>query len=172
MSVSRSKKILSLLLAYALVNPMLTTLASVPDKTTTIALNQAVHFVGTDGSVVVANSGDYLVEAAQEWLRLIPWTNRRDALLIEAQPETHDVKVEIPIAISTSGTEPEELDIHVIQFLNPDGTSLMATGSYSGIQSRGWRDRARQAAARARARAEAARRAGREENPKDEGRRT
>ena len=46
-----------------------------------------------------------------------------------------------------------------MQLLNPDGTSLVATGTYSGIQSRGIRDRARQAAARARAKAEAARRA-------------
>lgn len=46
-----------------------------------------------------------------------------------------------------------------MQFLNPDGTSLVATGTYSGIQSRGLGDAARQAAARARVAAEAARRA-------------
>jgi hypothetical protein len=130
-----------------------------PDETTTITLDQAVHFIGTDGSDAVADPGDYSVEAAEEWLRLIPGTERRDALLIESQAGTHDVKIEIPIVISTSGTEPDELDIHVVQFLNPDGTSLIATGTYSGIQSRGLRDRARQAAARARARAEGARRA-------------
>jgi len=159
MPVSLSQKLLSMFLACALLSPVLSAQASVPDETTTIMLDQAVHFIGTDGSDVVANAGDYSVEAAEKWLRLIPGTERRDALLIEAQPGTHEVKVEIPIVISTSGTEPDELDVHVVQFLNPDGTSLVATGTYSGIQSRGLGDAARQAAARARAKAEAARRA-------------
>jgi hypothetical protein len=130
----------------------------VPDETTTITLDQAVHFLGTDGSDVVADPGEYTVEAAQEWLRLIPGTERRDALLIEAQKGTHEVKVEIPIVISTPGSEPDELDVHVVQLLNPDGTSMVASGTYSGIQSRGLFDAAKKAAARARARAEAARR--------------
>jgi len=131
--------------------------ASVPDEATTITLDQAVHFLSTDGSDVVADPGEYSVESAQEWLRLIPGTERRNAMLIEAQRETHDAKVEIPIVLSTPGTEPDETDIHVVQFLNPDGTSLVATGTYSGIQSRGFDDGARQTAARARAVAERAR---------------
>jgi len=159
MQFSPSTTFASVLLTCALVSPTLPALASVPDETTTITLDQAVHFIGTDGSDVVANPGDYSVEAAQEWLRLIPGTERREALLIEAQPGTHEVKVEIPIVISTSGTEPDELDVHVVQFLEPDGTSLIATGTYSGIQSRGLGDAARQAAARARAVAETARKA-------------
>ena len=159
MKFSLSNTFASVLLICALLSPVLSAHASVPDETTTITLDQAVHFIGTDGSDAVADPGDYSVEAAQEWLRLIPGTERRDALLIEAQPGTHEVKVEIPIVISTPGTEPGELDIHIVQLLYPDGTSLVATGTYSGIQSRGIRDRARQAAARARAKAEAARRA-------------
>lgn len=146
-------------LICTLLSPILSAQASVPDETTIITLNQAVHFIGPDGSAVVANPGEYTVEPAQEWLRLIPGTERRDALLIETQRETHDVKVKIPIVISTPGTEPEETDLHVVQFLNPDGTSLVATGTYSGIQSRGLGDAAKQAAARARVKAEAARRA-------------
>lgn len=133
--------------------------AEVPDDTTTITLEQPVHFIGTDGSEVVANPGEYSVEAAQEWLRFIPGTERRDALLIEAKKGTHEVMVEIPIVISTPGSEPDELDVHVVQLLNPDGTSMVASGTYSGIQSRGLFDAAKKAAARARAAAEAARRA-------------
>ena len=159
MKFSPSTTFASVLLTCALLSPGLPAQALMPDETTTITLDQAVHFTGTDGSDAVADPGDYSVEAAQEWLRLIPGAERRDALLIEAQPGTHEVKVEIPIVISTSGTEPDEMDVHVVQFLNPDGTSLVATGTYSGIQSRGFGDAARAAAARARARAEAARRA-------------
>jgi hypothetical protein len=159
MKFSLASTYASVVLIYALLSPVLPAQAVVSDETITITLDQAVHFIGTDGSDVIANPGDYSVEAAQEWLRLIPGTERRNELLIEAQPGTHEVKVEIPIVISTPGTEPDETDIHVVQFLNPDGTSMVATGTYSGIQSRGFGNRARQAAARARARAEAARRA-------------
>ena len=163
MKFSRSNTYASAVLICALLSPVLSAQAAVPDETITITLDQAVHFIGTDGSDAVADPGDYSVEAAQEWLRLIPGTERRDALLIEAQPGTHEVKVEIPIVISTPGTEPDELDIHIVQLLNPDGTSMVATGTYSGIQSRGFlankRKAAARAAARARARAEAARRA-------------
>ena len=153
------KGIISAVFVCILLTSSLLAKASVPDETTTITLDQAVHFIGTDGSDVVADPGEYSVEAAQEWLRLIPGKERRDALLIEAQKGTHEVKVEIPIVISTPGSEPGELDVHVVQLLNPDGTSMMATGTYSGIQSRGIFDAAKQAAARARAAAEAARRA-------------
>lgn len=159
MNVPLSKGVVAFILTCALLNPGLPAQATVPDETTTITLDQTVHFIGTDGSDVVATPGDYSVEATQEWLRLIPGTERRNALLIEAQPGTHDVKVEIPIVISTPGSEPEEIDVHVVQWLNPDGSSMVATGTYSGIQSRGLGDAARQAAARARAAAEAARRA-------------
>lgn len=159
MPIHVAKQVLSAVLVSFIFFSGLSAQASVPDETTTITLNQAVHFIGTDGSDVVANPGEYSVEAAQEWLRLIPGTERRDALLVEAQPGTHGVKVEIPIVISTPGTEPDETDVHVVQFLNPDGTSLVATGTYSGIQTRGLGDAARQAAARAQAAAEAARRA-------------
>jgi len=158
MRLGFSKEILSAVFGCILFQPGLPAQASMPDETTTITLDQPVHFLGTDGSDVVAEPGNYSVEATQEWLRLIPGTERRDALLIEAQPGTHEVKVEIPIVISTPGTEPDELDVHVVQLLNPDGTSMVASGTYSGIQSRGLGDAARQAAARARAAAEGARR--------------
>lgn len=159
MRIPFAKEILSAAFVCLLFQPGLPAQASVPDEPTTITLDQSVHFIGTDGSDVVAEPGEYSVEAAQEWLRLIPGTERRDALLIEAQKGTHEVKVEIPIVLSTPGDEPDELDVHVVQLLNPDGTSMVATGTYSGIQSRGLFDAAKKAAARARARAEAARRA-------------
>jgi len=159
MPLSFINQVVSAVLMSILFSPSLQALALMPDETSTITLDQTVHFIGPDGSDVVAKQGDYSVEKAQKWLRLIPGTGRRDALLIEAQSETHEVKVEIPIVISTPGTEPDESNIYVVQLLNPDGTSLVAIGTYSGIQSRGLRDRARQAAARARAAAEAARRA-------------
>jgi len=153
------QRIFCTLLASILLLAGLSAQASVSDETTQITLNQSVYFIGTDGSVVVATPGNYFVENTQEWLRFIPGTNRQDALLVVAQKETHEVKVEIPIVLSTSGSEPNERDLHIVQYLNPDGTGLVATGTYSGIQPRGIFDAAKTAAARARTAAERARRA-------------
>ena len=119
-----TKKLASLFLVCVLLSPMLPAKASGADQHTTITLNQAVHFTGTDGSDVLANPGNYSVEAAQEWLRLIPGTERRDALLIEAQPGTHDVKVEIPTVTSTPSTEPNKTDVLVVHFVLEYGFSF------------------------------------------------
>ncbi|MCA9454916.1 MAG: hypothetical protein KC584_20155, partial [Nitrospira sp.] len=158
MNMSFAKRVLCAMFVSIFLQSGLPAQALIPDETTTITLDQAVHFLGTDGSDVVADPGEYSVEPAEEWLRLIPGTERRDALLIEAQQGTHEVKVEIPIVISTPGSEPGELDVHVVQLLNPDGTSMVATGTYSGIQSRGLFNAAKKTADRAKAAAEAARR--------------
>ncbi len=148
-----------LILSLIITSPLLAR-ASDPDEATQMTLDQSVYFTGTDGSVVIANPGIYSVEVAQEWLKLIPGQQRRDALLVETERGTHEVNIGIPIVLSTPGGEPDEMDVHVVQWLNPDGTSLVATGTYSGIQSRGFfRNAARKAAARARAVAEKARRA-------------
>ncbi|MDH5563294.1 MAG: phosphatidylinositol-specific phospholipase C [Nitrospirota bacterium] len=102
-----------------------------------ITLSQPVYFLSPDGSPVLADSGEYGVEAADEWLRLTPGTERRDALLVEAQKGTHQDTVDHPKALSIPGNEMNEADMHVVQLLNPDGSSLMAIGTYSGIRSRG-----------------------------------
>lgn len=159
MPTAITQRILCTLLASILFQAGLPAQASASDETTQITLNQSVYFIGTDGSVVVATPGNYFVEEAQEWLRLIPGTERQDALLVEAQQGTHEVKVEIPIVLSTPGSEPNERDLHIIQYLNPNGTSMVATGTYSGIKPRGLFDFAKEAAAKARAAAERARRA-------------
>ncbi|MCA9500816.1 MAG: hypothetical protein KC588_16605, partial [Nitrospira sp.] len=95
MNTPLTTRVVSLILSCALLSPMIPAYASVPDETTSMTLDKAVHFIGADGSDVVANPGEYSVETAQEWLRLIPGTQRRDALLIESQKGTHEVGVEV-----------------------------------------------------------------------------
>ena len=161
MNAPLSKKLLSMALGFALLIPVLQAHASVPDDPTTITLDKPVYFLSPDGSNLVVQSGTYSVEAAQEWIRLIPGNTRQDALLIEAKKETHDVGSDIPIALSIPGDSVEELNLHHIQLLLPGGTSLEATGTYDGIRSRGWYSKARKRAkaAAARARRAAAKRA-------------
>ena len=137
--------------------------ASTTDEPTTIILEDSVHFLAPDGSDLLVEPGTYSVEAAEEWIRLIPGKERHNALLIEAKKQTHDVPMEIPIAMSIPGSTPEELNYHQIQLLLPDGTSLEALGTYDGIRPRGWgwakkaRAKAQKAARAAAARAKKAR---------------
>jgi len=121
-----------------------------PDDPTTIILEKPVHFLATDGSDVVAEPGNYSVESAQEWLRLIPGHERRDALLIEAKADTHDVDLEIPMAMAIPGGTLQELNLLNVQLLLPGGNSLEAQGTYDGIRPRSWLSRA---AAKAKAKA-------------------
>lgn len=158
------KPLMSLLLAGAFFLPGLSVQAALPDETTTITLEEPIHFVATDGSNVVAEPGMYSIDIAQEWLRLTPSTGRRDALLVEATKDTHDVEVEVPIAMVIPGDNPQELNLLNVSYLKPDGTSLEALGTTDGIRPRGfggWMSKAkkRARAAAARARKAAARRA-------------
>jgi hypothetical protein len=107
-------------------------------STTTITFEKAVHFIAPDGSPVVAAPGRYTAEAAQDWIRLIPGEERQNALLVEAQKGTNDTGVEELVALSLPGSTEKELDLHFVMLLLPTGQTLEATGSYSGIQPRGF----------------------------------
>ncbi|MDR4495176.1 MAG: hypothetical protein R3B74_12275 [Nitrospirales bacterium] len=66
---------------------------------TTLTLDQAVHFLNAEGSDVVVKPGTYQLEATEQWLRLIPgeW---RDALLVEARTQPHEESVTEPTAVA------------------------------------------------------------------------
>ncbi len=91
-----------------------------------------VYFTAPDKSALRVEPGTYRVEAAEEWLRLLPGNDRREAILIRAHKRIHEGLVENPTAINFPGDESEDNDVHLIQFLNPDQSSLVAIGSYSG----------------------------------------
>ena len=107
-------------------------MASATTEYTTITLKKPVYFLGTDGSPAIAEAGQYTVEPAEDWIRLIP-DERRNALLIEANLTDHEETITEPMAISLHGEGQENLDIHHVIYLFPDGRSLDAVGTYSGI---------------------------------------
>ena len=74
MKFSRSNTYASAVLICALLSPVLPAQAVVPDETTTITLDQAVHFIGTDGSDAVAP------------LRTIPSRPRRNGFASFREP--------------------------------------------------------------------------------------
>ena len=111
-------------------------LAQEEPRSSTIILEQSIHFLAPDGSDVVIQPGPYDVEAAQKWLRLVPsGLERSQALLIEAAATIHQEVIDSPMAVSVP--EKEDQDVHRLILLHPNGQSLEAVGSYSGIHPRG-----------------------------------
>lgn len=121
------RSILSLFF-LAMVNPLYATETSTAPL---VNFETAIHFLATDGSDVLVRPGTYEVEAAEEWLRLVPG-ERRDALLLEAHQTQHDETLHSPKAMMTDN----DGDKHRLVLLLPGGTGLEAIGSASGVRSR------------------------------------
>lgn len=111
--------------------------AALNDPFTTIEIEQSVHFLAADGSDIEVPPGSYTVESAETWVRLVSG-ERRDALLIAADRRTHPLDIDFPLAMAFPGDSAEEADLHYVLLLLPDGQSLEATGTYSGIRPRGF----------------------------------
>ena len=102
-----------------------------------IYLEKPVHFFSAEGQAQVAKPGRYKVEQADQQIRLISGKGQ-DALLLGAEENTHEAGgFSMPIALSLPGAEEEDADNHYVVLLLPDGKSLEAIGTYSGIQPRG-----------------------------------
>ena len=97
----------------------------------TLTIDKAVHFLMADGSDGVVGPGVYLVEDADEWLRIISG-ERRDAFLLEAVPIQHKEDLKDPKAL----LQPGETDEPRLVLLLPGGRGLEAIGSISGVRSR------------------------------------
>ena len=112
----------------------LPTMAADTPPATTITLEQAVYFLAPTGDSLLVKAGTYDVEAAEDWLRLIPQGHSRvESLLLDADVSELDGLLNIPHAASQQTGK----DQHLLTLLLPNGTQLESEGSYSGIRSRG-----------------------------------
>lgn len=100
-----------------------------------IHLEQSLHFDAPDEQSVDVSPGIYLVEPiTEDKPRLVLW-HEHGAVTLQATRTTHDQRVKTPEAYLIQEDDNEDLH-HVVVFL-PDATALEATGSVSGIQTRG-----------------------------------
>ena len=98
-----------------------------------LVLDRDVHFPAPSGEDVLVSSGEYQVAAKEGSLKLVPSDEENlEPIVIQAQTSTHEEKVASPEPRSIPG----EGEQHALLLLLPDGHSLQAIGSYSGIQSR------------------------------------
>jgi PAN domain len=100
-----------------------------------VHVNQSLNFDASDGQLVVVPVGAYLVEPIlQSEPRLILW-HEHGTVTLQAARTTHDQRVETPEAHLIREDDNEDRQ-HMVVFI-PAGTALEATGSLSGIQTRG-----------------------------------
>jgi len=121
--------------ARAAEEPDTSTLANNKLTPLLIHLDQSLHFISPDGQSVLVFPGAYLVEPlTQSEPRLVLW-HEHGIVTLQADRTSHDQRVKTPEAylIREDGNE----DIHHVVVFIPDGTALEATGSVSGIQTRG-----------------------------------
>ena len=103
---------------------------------TTVELPSLLHFLTPGGDDIEVPPGEYQVEAAESWLKLVPeGLERTEAVLVDATQGTHEE------TLTESGVrlegEPENPDVFHLAMLLSDGTGLEAIGTKSGIRSRG-----------------------------------
>jgi hypothetical protein len=115
-----------------------------------IELEKEVYFLTPDEATVVVPPGFYTVEAEENGLQLTQGLlpdEGGETFLLQAKPGTHEESVEGPIAQSIAVEE----DAYYLTLLLPDGQSLVAIGSYSGVRPRGagWWERLSQKAEKA-----------------------
>ena len=101
-----------------------------------IYLEKPVHFLNQNGDGLEVQQGTYTVERAGQGIRLMT-AGKEEGLLLEAHPDTNDGTLETSVALSLPGDAEEEADLHYIILMGPDGESLQALGTYSGIHQRG-----------------------------------
>jgi len=97
-----------------------------------IVLDQKVHVLTADGSDLLLDEGTYQLEAAEEWIRVIPDHNQTAAWLLEAHKTQHGEALEQPAALLAIENSD---DVHMLILL-PNGKGLEAIGSISGVRSR------------------------------------
>ena len=102
-------------------------------ETATVELDKEVYFLTSEGEGMHVSPGIYGVQAVPEGLRLTsPTGTDTESIVIDARATTHQEAISTPIALSFLDKEDE----HVVVLLLPEGKSLEAIGSSSGVTTR------------------------------------
>lgn len=104
---------------------------------TTLTLEKAIHVTTAEGSDAVLEPGDYVVEPAQEWLRItLSGESPATALLVETQVSRHEERLDEPLVLVAEG---ETGDAYHVVLLLLNGKKYESIGSTSGLRTRGSR---------------------------------
>jgi parallel beta-helix repeat protein len=104
--------------------------------TTTVTLDQPVHFLTPGGEDVLLEPGAYEVEATDTGLKVLrAGEARTDVILLEATVGDHEKVLNEPVAHVK--VDAENPDFYHMALLLQDGTGLETIGTKSGIRPRG-----------------------------------
>lgn len=127
------KRQLLLMIAAAMLGGVSVSAAADAQSSSSVELTIAIHFIAPDGKPVLAAPDEYLVEKTPEaQLKIVPRKGGAP-LIISADKVTHDIDLSAPIPLLLDSSD----DVRTMVLLVPDGTALEATGSLSGMHSRG-----------------------------------
>ena len=99
----------------------------------TITFDLPLHFRSVEGDDTVLPAGSYEIESVMD-LQLSLTQEEQASVLLPATAGTHRESLTHSMAIVLSG---ESNDVRHLVFMTPDGKRLEATGSTSGVTSRG-----------------------------------
>jgi hypothetical protein len=132
-----SKKILSVVLASALLSPLLPTHASESVNNQTVTLEKLAYFLTPDGENIQLHPGSYQLDPLADSLQVSPTENKTASLELAITMDTHEQDLSEPMAVSVPGLpESDSSDRHVLALFMPGGLVYEAAGTYSGIRSR------------------------------------
>ncbi|MCA9473827.1 MAG: hypothetical protein KC594_17320 [Nitrospira sp.] len=104
---------------------------------TTLTLEKPIHVTTAEGSDAVLEAGEYVVEPAQEWLRItLSGESPATALLLETQVGRHEEQLDEPLVFVAEG---ETGDAYHVVLLLLNGKKYESIGSTSGLRTRGSR---------------------------------
>ena len=105
---------------------------------TSLELPTTLHFLTPGGEDVELRAGQYQVEVAEDWLKLVPGGQSRSAaVLIEAESGTHEEPIQDTVVRLEQ--DAENMDVFHLAMLLQDGTGLETVGTKSGIRPRGFK---------------------------------
>lgn len=137
MPVSRLTKLLSVVLASALLCPLLPAHAEESIDHQTVILEKPAYFPTPAGENVQLQPGSYQLEPLEDSLQVKTSDGTTPPLELSITMDTHEQDLAEPTAASVPGIpESDTSDRHVLALYMPGGLVYQAEGTYSGIRSR------------------------------------
>ncbi len=137
MHVCVSQKLLSVVLASALLSPLLPAHANESVNNQTVNLEKPAYFLTPEGANVQLKPGSYQLAPLADSVQVRPTDKKTAPLKLAITMDTHDQDLPEPTAVSVPGLpETDSSDRHILALFMPGGLVYEAAGTYSGIRSR------------------------------------
>lgn len=137
MHVSFSKKLLSFVMACALLSPLMPAHANESVNNQLVTLEKLAYFLTPDGENIQLHPGSYQLDPLADSLQVSSTDGKAASYELAITMDTHEQDLPETTAASLPGLpESDSSDRHVLALFMPGGLVYEAVGTYSGIRSR------------------------------------